>query len=199
MKRILFAIAAVALLSLPALAAQDTATAAVEIKVEPYCEFKVASSLGVLDMIVNQDQDPLPDVHEGLHQATLNFEFWCNTECTLTVESEHTSGQVIETPGAPGVVGDLYPTAYIGNDPANAGIGFGLAVTVEGGPWIPYLPDSGSPQTVPGKSQQTVAAGKNDGTLKINTYVDSGRNAPDNLAPPGDYVGQLNLTLTTIP
>lgn len=196
MKRMLGIMAVVALLASPALAAD--AEANVSIEVVEY--IAIVTAPGLLDMTVSQTEgDALAagNISEGVHQATNTFQVQGNDTYTLEVVPAWVSNSVIHTPGSEGNLGDQWPTAYTGGapaDPPTNGIGFGLSIrnetlgTADG--WTPSE----------GKCSVAFDAGVSDGSMKINTYVDSGRSgipgaAGGELAPIGTYTTVLYLTL----
>jgi len=190
MKNVIALAIVIGLFAVPAMAADDSATANVEINVEAYCEITVEP--GVLDMTVDQDQDPLPPVSEGQHQATTPFELQCNSNSSVVLTVDYASNCVIVTPGMK--TGDEWPTAYTGGSPnsgATNGIGYGLALTIDGVGtfgWDPAL----------GNCNLTAPPGISTGEIKINSYIDSGRDiAQNNIAAIGLYTGVVTMTVTT--
>lgn len=192
--------AVVALMAAPVLAQEPPhdATAAVEIEVVEYVAVVIVP--GLLDMTVSQTEgDALAaaNISEGVHQATTPFQVQGNDSFTVQVIPAWKSNSVIHTPGSEGGIGDQWPTAYTGGTPNTEftnGIGFGLSIanltagTADG--WTP----------AEGDCHLAFNPGVSDGSMKINTYVDSGRSgipgaAGGELAPIGTYTTVLYLTL----
>jgi hypothetical protein len=101
----------------------------------------------------------------------------------------------------PGGTEPTYPTAYTGGAPATPpknGIGFGPGFALNNGG------TSTGWHAIDLKDTLSLNAGVTDGTLKINTYLDSGRSGVPGagggqLAAPGDYTCNLYLTLSVAP
>jgi hypothetical protein len=191
-KKLLGIMAVVALFAVPVMAADIPVT----ITVAPYCAILTAP--GPLIMSVT---DPLASaiVGVGLHQAETTFTVQGNKVFTATLTAQYTSNSAMDVPGG---TEPTYPTAYTGGAPLTPptnGIGFG--------PGFPSLSNGGTATGWNGitlKDVLSLNAGVTNGTLRINTYLDSGRSGVPGagggqLAPPGSYTCNLYLTLAIAP
>ncbi len=174
--------------------ADPDAEISVEITVAPYMALLGVSQS--LVMIVNDVQAPdgSPVIQDGTHQATTLFTVQGNTGFFVTLTVNLTTNSVISLPDS--MSGQPWPTAV--RDVNNA-IGYGVSLSNQetGG---------GSGNWNPGTQSIVVgfAEGQSTGSVRIHTYLDSGRSditaaSGGNLARPGLYTGTVFLTLSIPP
>lgn len=180
--------AVVALLAVPVIAADIPVT----ITVAPYCA--IVTAPGPLIMTVSDVYHTGVALSEGVHQATTTFKVQGNKVFTAVMTAQYTSNSAMDVPGG---TEETYPTAYTGGAPASPatnGIGFGPAFSLNNGGTATGWHATDLKDTL------TLNAGVTDGTLKINTYLDSGRGVAaasgGKLAAPGEYTCNLYLTLS---
>jgi len=194
--RYLAIVGLLALLAGPAMAAD--ADVPVQITVLPYCA--IAEAPGSLVMTASDVYHTGVAVSEGVHQATTTFKMQGNKAYTAVMTAQFTSNSAGDVPGGTELT---YPTAYIGgvNTDLTKGIGFGPAFSLNNGGTSTGWSGTALKDTL------TLNAGVTEGTLKINTYIDSGRTGipgadpinPGQLAAPGEYTCNLYLTLSIAP
>jgi len=191
MKKVLGILAVVALLTAPVMAADVPVT----ITVSPYCA--IVTAPGALVMTANDVQHSGVAVYNGLHQAETPFTVQGNKSFTATLTSQFTSNSAGDVPGG---TQPTYPTAYIGgtNSDLTKGIGFGPSVVglTNGGADLGW-------NGIALKETVSLNAGVTSGTIRINTYIDSGRTGValggGQAAGPGTYTCNLYLTLAVAP
>jgi hypothetical protein len=192
-KKLLGMMAVVAMIAAPAMADPSTGTSAVQITVQSYCGLAVPP--GTLTMSVNSVAYGAT-VSEGINQATTTFAMEGNAPYYVMVTPDATSASTSVVNGQAGGLGSPYPTAYTSGH--SFGIGYGLSISGSNG-----LTSAGwgtSPSGDFTKIETAVAAGLTTATLKINSYLDSGRSTIQGysgmLAPPGVYTGVLTITVS---
>jgi len=173
------------------MAAPPSANVPVTITVEPY--FAIVTAPGPLVMTANDIYHTGVAVYNGLHQAETSFTVQGNQTFYGILTAQFTSNSAGSVPGGSE---PTYPTAYIGGTNADLtkGIGFGPAFL--------SLSNSGTATGWNGTAMKdvlTLNAGVTNGTLRINTYIDSGRSGValggGQAAAAGTYTCLLYLTL----
>jgi len=196
MRKLVIGIAVVALLGLlavPAMAYLDEKTVEVTIMVAEYGAITFNPDA---DMSFNV---PGPYVAGANYGAFKDFKVWCNVLSTLTIVPDMRSDSTDVVPGQIGVLGDPYPTATGITGAAADGphyIGFGLAVAnFDTNTTIGWGTGEDFTKVVVNFNPSTTIDVDPNGRITVNSYMDSARYG-DALAPPGDYLSTLTLTLS---